>query len=112
MNTVLYLIIACGALSIVYGIWAVQSVMSADAGNKRMQEIAGAIQEGAQAYLTRQYTTIAIAGVIIFIVVAFLLSWNSVSGVSRHDCGTVPLKPCCLFSGQEVSNTPASLARA
>ena len=59
MNTVLYLIIACGALSIVYGIWAAQSVMSADAGNKRMQEIASAIQEGAQAYLTRQYTTIS-----------------------------------------------------
>ncbi len=74
MNTVLYLIIACGALSIVYGIWAAQSVMSADAGNKRMQEIASAIQEGAQAYLTRQYTTITIAGVIIFFIVAWLLS--------------------------------------
>ncbi|HDL16944.1 MAG TPA: sodium-translocating pyrophosphatase, partial [Rhizobiales bacterium] len=74
MNTVLYLIIACGALSLVYGIWASQSVMSADAGSKRMQEIASAIQEGAQAYLTRQYTTIAIAGAVIFIIVAMLLS--------------------------------------
>ena len=74
MNSVLYLISACGALSIVYGIWAAQSVMSADAGNKRMQEIASAIQEGAQAYLTRQYTTITIAGVVIFILVAVLLS--------------------------------------
>ncbi|MEC9368847.1 MAG: sodium/proton-translocating pyrophosphatase, partial [Pseudomonadota bacterium] len=74
MNSVLYLIIAGGALSIVYGIWAIQSVMAADAGSKRMQEIAGAIQEGAQAYLTRQYTTIAIAGAVIFVLVALLLS--------------------------------------
>ncbi|MDA7948298.1 MAG: sodium-translocating pyrophosphatase [Hyphomicrobiaceae bacterium] len=80
MNTVLYLIIACGALSIVYGIWAIQSVMSADAGNKRMQEIAGAIQEGATAYLTRQYTTIAIAGVVIFVLVWLMLSLTTAIG--------------------------------
>ena len=74
MSSALWLIIACGALSIVYGIWATRSVLAADAGNERMQEIAGAIQEGAQAYLTRQYTTIAIAGVIIFAIVWWLLS--------------------------------------
>ena len=73
MNMVLWTIIACGALSILYGMWAVRSVMSMNAGNERMQEIAAAIQEGAQAYLTRQYTTIAIAGVIILLVVALLL---------------------------------------
>jgi len=67
------LIIICGAMSIVYGIWAVKSVMAADAGNARMQEIAAAIQEGAQAYLTRQYTTIGIVGAIVFVIVAFLL---------------------------------------
>jgi K(+)-stimulated pyrophosphate-energized sodium pump len=69
----LLLVIICGALSIVYGVWAIRSVMAADAGNARMQEIAGAIQEGASAYLRRQYTTIAIAGVIIFLIVAYLL---------------------------------------
>ena len=73
MNTLLYVIIACGALSIVYGIWAIRSVMAADAGNERMQEIAGAIQEGATAYLTRQYSTIAAVGVIIFGLVWYLL---------------------------------------
>ncbi len=74
MSNAIWLIIACGALSIVYGVWAIRSVMAADAGNQRMQEIAGAIQEGATAYLSRQYTTIGIAGVVIFIIVAYLLS--------------------------------------
>ena len=70
----LYVIILCGLLSIAYAVWAVQSVLSADAGNARMQEIAGAIQEGATAYLRRQYMTIAIVGVVVFIIVAWLLS--------------------------------------
>jgi K(+)-stimulated pyrophosphate-energized sodium pump len=74
MNNLIWAIIACGGLSIVYGVWAIRSVMAADAGNARMQEIAAAIQEGAQAYLTRQYSTIAIAGAVIFVLIAFLLS--------------------------------------
>ena len=57
--TALWAIIGCGFLSIVYGIWAIQSVMAADAGTQQMQEIAAAIAEGAQAYLRRQYMTIA-----------------------------------------------------
>ena len=69
----LFLVIICGALSIAYGAWAIRSVLAADAGNARMQEIAAAIQEGAGAYLRRQYTTIAIAGAVIFLIVAFLL---------------------------------------
>ena len=52
--TALGLIIACGLLAIVYGIWAIWSVMQADAGSARMQEIAAAVREGAQAYLKRQ----------------------------------------------------------
>ena len=73
--TALWVIIACGALSIVYGVWASQSVMSADAGSQRMQEISAAVREGAQAYLKRQYTTIGIVGVVIFLIVGFLLGW-------------------------------------
>ncbi|MCC0048696.1 MAG: sodium-translocating pyrophosphatase [Rhodobiaceae bacterium] len=73
MSLAIWAIIACGALSIVYGVWAIKSVVSADAGTERMQEIASAIAEGAQAYLRRQYSTIAIVGVVIFALVAWLL---------------------------------------
>src|SRR5262245_5040684 len=55
MGPVLWAIIGCGLLSLVYGAYTVRAVMAADAGSPRMQEIAAAIQEGAQAYLTRQY---------------------------------------------------------
>src|SRR6266513_2489108 len=71
--TALWVIVLCGALSIVYAIWATASVMKADAGNPRMQEIAAAVREGAQAYLKRQYMTIAIVGVVIFVLLAYLL---------------------------------------
>ncbi len=71
--TAVYLAIAAGVLSIIYGIWATMSVLNADAGNSRMQEIAGYIQEGAQAYLSRQYMTIAIVGAVVFAVVWWLL---------------------------------------
>ena len=72
--TILFAVIACGLLSVIYAIWAIRSVMSADQGNPRMKDIAGAIREGAQAYLTRQYTTIAIVGVVVFIIAWWLLS--------------------------------------
>ncbi|MFK4630758.1 K(+)-stimulated pyrophosphate-energized sodium pump [Bradyrhizobium elkanii] len=71
--TALWLIVLCGALSIVYAIWATQSVLNADAGNPRMQEIAAAVREGAQAYLRRQYTTIGMVGIVIFVVLAYFL---------------------------------------
>jgi K(+)-stimulated pyrophosphate-energized sodium pump len=78
--TALYVTIACGLLSVIYAIWATQSVMAANAGNARMQEIAGAIREGATAYLSRQYTTIAIVGVAVFILVWLLLSVEAAIG--------------------------------
>src|SRR3954452_20725610 len=71
--TALWVIVLCGALSIVYAIWATSSVLSADAGNARMQEIAAAVREGAQAYLRRQYTTIGIVGIVIFALLAYFL---------------------------------------
>src|SRR6202162_5580490 len=68
-------IIVCGLLSIAYGAWATMSVLSADAGSPKMQEISAAVREGAQAYLRRQYTTIGIVGVVIFVLVGLLLGW-------------------------------------
>jgi K(+)-stimulated pyrophosphate-energized sodium pump len=73
--TALWVIIACGLLAVLYGIWAIQSVMASDAGNAKMQEIAAAIREGAQAYLKRQYATIGAVGVVIFLVVGYFLGW-------------------------------------
>jgi K(+)-stimulated pyrophosphate-energized sodium pump len=80
MDNLIWVIIACGALSLVYGAWAVRSVMAADAGNARMQEIASAIQQGAQAYLKRQYTTIGAVGIVIFVLIAYLLSFTVATG--------------------------------
>ncbi len=74
MNAI-WLVIACGFLSVIYGIVTSSQLLRADAGSARMQEIAAAIAEGAQAYLKRQYATIGLVGVVIFVVLGFLLSW-------------------------------------
>src|SRR5437016_5404070 len=79
--TALWVIVACGGLAIVYAVWAIRSVLAADAGNARMQEIAAAVREGAQAYLRRQYTTIGIAGFVIFLIVGWLLGWPVAFGL-------------------------------
>ena len=59
------LVILCGAVALLYGLYSIRSVIAAPTGNERMQEIAAAIQEGAAAYLNRQYTAIAVVGVVI-----------------------------------------------
>ncbi|MFZ0846976.1 MAG: sodium-translocating pyrophosphatase [Pseudolabrys sp.] len=73
--TTLWIIVGCGLLAIVYGIWATRSVLAADAGSKKMQEISAAVREGAQAYLKRQYTTIAIVGAVILVIIGYTLGW-------------------------------------
>ncbi len=75
MAAVNWLVIACGLIAVLYGVFAIRSVLSASAGNERMAEIAQAIQEGANAYLNRQYTTIAVVGVVIGILLGFALNW-------------------------------------
>ena len=80
--TAMWLIILCGLAAIAYGVWATQSVLAADAGNARMQEIAAAIREGAQAYLRRQYATIGVVGVVIIILVGFLHGWHLAVGIA------------------------------
>jgi K(+)-stimulated pyrophosphate-energized sodium pump len=76
----LEVILACGVLALLYGLWTIKSVLALPAGNARMQEIAAAIQEGARAYLNRQYTTIAMVGVVIFALALFFLGWQVAVG--------------------------------
>ncbi|MEE8145850.1 MAG: sodium-translocating pyrophosphatase [Kiloniellales bacterium] len=73
MAAQLIFVLACGLVAIGYGVWASRSVLSASPGSERMQEIAGAIQEGARAYLNRQYSAIALVGAVIFVVLWLLL---------------------------------------
>ena len=80
MDLIVWGVVGCGVLALLYGVWAIRSVLASDPGNERMQEIAGAIQEGAQAYLSRQYWTIAIVGIAIFLLLTFLLSWQVAVG--------------------------------
>ena len=74
-TSVIFAVIGCGIAAIIYGVWATSSVLAQSAGNARMQEIAAAIQEGANAYLNRQYTTIGIVGVVVAIIVGVLLGY-------------------------------------
>ena len=97
--TALWLIVLCGALAIVYAIWAISSVMKADAGSARMQEIAAAVAEGAQAYLKRQYATIGIVGVVIFLIVGYFLGWLVATGFA---IGAI-LSGAAGFIGMNVS---------
>ncbi len=72
--------LTCAVIAIAYGLFAARWILRQPAGNARMQEIASAIQEGARAYLNRQYLTIAIAGVVLFVLVGVFLSWYTAVG--------------------------------
>ncbi|MCZ6511314.1 MAG: sodium-translocating pyrophosphatase [Alphaproteobacteria bacterium] len=75
MAPVVWFAIACGVLAILYGVWTSRSILAQSAGSERMQEISTAIQEGAAAYLNRQYRTIGIVGIVIALILFFLLGW-------------------------------------
>ena len=85
MTLILWAIVIAGALSIVYGIVTTRGLMAADAGSARMQEISAAVREGASAYLRRQYTTIAIVGVVIVVLAWWLLGVSLVATTFSTD---------------------------
>ena len=80
MSSGLLIAIACSIVAIIYGALSIQWILRQPAGNSRMQEIASAIQQGAQAYLNRQYYTISIVGVVLFVALGFALDWYSAIG--------------------------------
>ncbi|MCB1593235.1 MAG: sodium/proton-translocating pyrophosphatase, partial [Alphaproteobacteria bacterium] len=80
MSIVYSVVIICGILAVVYGAVVSKQILSASAGNERMQQIAGAIQEGASAYLNRQYTTIGMVGIVVAVLLAVLLGFHVAVG--------------------------------
>ncbi len=80
MSGAYWFVIACGVLALLYGVWASRVVLAASAGTDRMREIAAAIQEGAAAYLNRQYRTIGMVGVVIGILLGLLLGLHAAAG--------------------------------
>jgi K(+)-stimulated pyrophosphate-energized sodium pump len=76
----LWVAIAAGVLAVLYGVFSMMSILRLPAGNPRMQEIAAAIQAGAKAYLNRQYTTIFVVGVVLFIALGLAISWATAGG--------------------------------
>jgi K(+)-stimulated pyrophosphate-energized sodium pump len=81
MSTELIFALVCAGAAILYGVFSVQWILAKPSGNARMQEIASAIQEGAKAYLNRQYTTIGIAGIVLFLVIGFSgIGWITAIG--------------------------------
>jgi len=80
MSPAIIFALVCALAAIAYGVWSINWILAKPAGNPRMQEIAAAIQAGAKAYLNRQYLTIGLVGVILFVVIGVFLNWATAGG--------------------------------
>ncbi len=80
MSTALGFALLCGILALVYGAWSTRWVLAQPQGSDRMREIAAAIQQGASAYLNRQYTTISVVGAVLFLIIGVALDWQTAFG--------------------------------
>ena len=80
VNQAILIALVCGAIALAYGMFTAMWILRQPDGNDRMREIAAAIQTGAKAYLNRQYTTIAIVGAILFLVIGVVLGWITAAG--------------------------------
>src|SRR5450830_481384 len=80
MNAGLWFALACGVFALLYGGWSIKWILAQPTGNERMREIAAAIQEGASAYLNKQYTTIAVVGVILAVLIGIFLGATTATG--------------------------------
>jgi K(+)-stimulated pyrophosphate-energized sodium pump len=77
MSTELIFALACAGAALAYSVFALQWILAKPTGNDRMREIASAIQEGAKAYLNRQYTAVGMVGAVLFVLVGIFIGWSS-----------------------------------